>query len=161
RRFRWIMTMVLGMAFGFIAKENHFMHGAIIGMFFSGLALWQVIQGRMFLAVAPSLLGGGIGFWLLEAGQVMPALLVVGLGTAVAVALLVMWLGEECCGRLSDSDAADLDDVMVSLIMTFLVPFGRLVLGWVAMAYNTPTDLLRSVGIVLIMTALYVGFAYF
>lgn len=161
RRFRWIMTMVLGMAFGFIAKENHFMHGAIIGMFFSGLALWQVIQGRMFLAVAPSLLGGGIGFWLLEAGQVMPALLVVGLGTAVTVALLVMWLGAEGWRKLRHSEAADLAVVMVTLIMPFLAPFGHLVLGWDAMAYNTPTDLLRSVGLVLIMTALSVGFAYF
>ena len=34
--------MVAGMAFGFATMENHFIHGAIIGAFFVGLALWQV-----------------------------------------------------------------------------------------------------------------------
>ncbi len=40
---RWIMVMMLGMALGFITKENHFMNGAIIGAFFAGLAVWQVM----------------------------------------------------------------------------------------------------------------------
>ncbi|MEM7532437.1 MAG: flippase activity-associated protein Agl23 [Chloroflexota bacterium] len=43
---RWVVVMVLGMAFGFITKENHFMGGAIMGAFFSGLALWQAVSTR-------------------------------------------------------------------------------------------------------------------
>jgi len=44
RRFRWVMVMVLGMAFGFISKENHFMTGATVGVFFAGLAAWQMVR---------------------------------------------------------------------------------------------------------------------
>lgn len=161
QRFRWVMVMVLSMAFGFVTKENQFMHGAIIGMFFSGLVLWQVIQGRMFLAVAPSLLGGGIGFWLLEVGQLVPGVIVAGLGMLVTLVLLVIWLGKDGWLQVRQSQVADLAVVMVTLIMPFLAPFGHLVLGWDAMAYTTTTDMLRSAGLVLIMTGAAVGIAYY
>lgn len=38
---RYLMLMTMGMAWGFITKENHFMNGAVMGAFFSGLAIWQ------------------------------------------------------------------------------------------------------------------------
>jgi len=46
RRFRWMMVMALGMAFGFISKENHFITGAIVGPFFAGLAIWQMVMQK-------------------------------------------------------------------------------------------------------------------
>ncbi|MEM7127723.1 MAG: flippase activity-associated protein Agl23 [Chloroflexota bacterium] len=45
RERKYLLGVTLSMAFGFIAKENHFMSGAIIGAFFAGLALWQAIPG--------------------------------------------------------------------------------------------------------------------
>lgn len=161
QRFRWVMVMVLGMAFGFIAKENHFMHGAIIGVFFSGLALWHAIQARMFLAAAPSLLGSGIGFWLFEVGQTLPGVMVAGLGMLVTLALLVIWLGQEGWRKVRDSEIADLAVVMLTMIMPFMAPFGHLALGWDAMAYTTTTDMMRSAGLVLVMAGAAVGIAYY
>lgn len=46
RQWRYLLVMTLGMAFGFVSKENHFMHGAVIGLFFGLLALWQVLYTR-------------------------------------------------------------------------------------------------------------------
>lgn len=40
---RWLYMMVTGMVFGFIAKENQFITGAIFGSFVVGLATWRAI----------------------------------------------------------------------------------------------------------------------
>ncbi|RIK53478.1 MAG: hypothetical protein DCC57_08240 [Chloroflexi bacterium] len=161
RRMRWLTFMVLGMAFGFIAKENHFMHGAILGVFFAGLALWQVIGRRVFLAAAVGLFGASIGFYLFEIGQTPAALALAGVGIAAALGLLGKWLMGTPWARLRHSDAADLAVVMATAVMPFLAPFGHLLFGWDAMAYATTADLLRSAGLVLVMVALSVGTAYF
>ncbi|MBV7329522.1 TIGR03663 family protein [Chloroflexi bacterium TSY] len=44
RRFRYLMIMTLGMAFGFVSKENHFITGAIIGAYFAMLALRDLLD---------------------------------------------------------------------------------------------------------------------
>jgi uncharacterized protein (TIGR03663 family) len=61
-RFRWLMVMVVSMALAFTTMENAFIHGAILGVFFAGLALWQIVKERIFVAASPALFGGGIGF---------------------------------------------------------------------------------------------------
>ncbi len=43
RRFRYLLIMVVGMALGFVTKENHFIGGALIGSFFAGLAFWRAL----------------------------------------------------------------------------------------------------------------------
>lgn len=45
RQFRNLVIMTVGMALGFVTKENHFMTGAVVGAFFAGLAAWQLIRG--------------------------------------------------------------------------------------------------------------------
>src|SRR5690606_15331443 len=90
-RLRWLIVMMLGMAFGFVTMENSFIHGALFGLFFAVLALWQVIGGRVFWAAAPALFGAGAGFWLFEAEQRGLGLVVAGVGVAAALALLVVW----------------------------------------------------------------------
>lgn len=46
RELRWLYLMVIGMAFGFITKENQFMSGAIFGSFLVGLTLWRMVSDR-------------------------------------------------------------------------------------------------------------------
>lgn len=161
RRWRWLTLMVLGMALGFITKENHFIHGALLGVFFAGLALWQVLDRRVFLAAAVGMLGTGTGFYLFEIGQIGAALAVAGLGIVVAVGLLAMWLWGTAWTKVRASDAADLAVMMATAVMPFLAPFGHLLFGWDAMASATTTDLLRSAGLVLVMVALSVAIAYY
>ena len=62
RRLRDLVIMVAGMAFGFATMENHFIHGAIIGAFIGGLALWQVVRHWAFIVAAPLLIGGGVWY---------------------------------------------------------------------------------------------------
>ena len=160
-RRRWLAVMLLGMTPAFIAKENAFMAGAIIGAFFAGLAVWRVIGPRFFIAVAPVLFGGGTAFWLFESGQTAFSLVAAGVGAIVSLALLIAWLRGEAWGRLRNSSAADLAVVMLTLIMPFTAPFGHAALGWDPMAYVTNTDLLRSAGLVLLVTLGSVGIAYY
>ncbi len=49
---RYLLMVAMGMAWGFIAKENHFMNGAIIGAFFVGLAIWQWMGKKVWRASA-------------------------------------------------------------------------------------------------------------
>ncbi|MDQ3248089.1 MAG: TIGR03663 family protein, partial [Chloroflexota bacterium] len=57
---KWLTVITLGMVFGILAMEAHFISGAILGVFFAGLALWQVIGHRVFYAGAPPF----VGFWV-------------------------------------------------------------------------------------------------
>ncbi|HXF62192.1 MAG TPA: flippase activity-associated protein Agl23, partial [Caldilineaceae bacterium] len=160
-RLRWLIVMMLGMAFSFVTMENSFIHGALFGLFFSALALWQVIGGRVFAAAAPALFGAGAGFWLLEADQTGVGLAVAGVGVAVSVALLGVWLIGPPWQKLRHNDAADLAILMATLVMPFLSPFGHLLFGWDAMAYTTNTDLMRSASLVFVLTVASVALAYY
>jgi len=52
RQPRYLLMVAMGMAWGLIAKENHFMNGAIMGAFFVGLALWQWFRNTAWRASA-------------------------------------------------------------------------------------------------------------
>lgn len=160
-RFRWLVVMVMGMAFGFVTMENHFIHGAIIGSFFAGLAIWQVIRGRFFAAIAPVVVGGGLGYWVLELGQGQAGVLLGIVGVLGTLALLVWWLGPKGLERIRLNEPAELAVVMATMVLPFLSPFVHLALGWDPMAYASNEDLARSAGLVLFMVALAVGVAYY
>lgn len=160
-RTRWLGVMVLGMALGFVTMENHFIHGALLGAFFAGLALWQVIGRDVYLAAAVGLLAGSGSFYFFELGQTGIALAIAGIGIVIAVGLLVRWLMGTPWSRLRRNDAADLAVMMATAVMPFLAPFGHLIFGWDAMAYATTTDLMRSAGLVLVMAAISVSVGYY
>ncbi len=161
RRFRWVVLMVLAMVFGFISKENQFMHGAIIGAFFAGLALWQIVGGLLFAAVAPALFLGGIGYWLHESGIHGFGAPVALLGVLASAGLLAYRLRSSGWAQLRRSPVADLGVIMLTLIMPFLAPFGHLLLGWDPMAYATSLDLLHSAALVMVMVILSVALAFY
>lgn len=160
-RFRWLVVMMLGMAFGFVTMENHFIHGAILGTFFAGLALWQVIQGRAFVAVVPVAIGAILGFWLAETGQRQLGIALALAGILGTISLLVWWLGAEGLKRIRLNEPAELAVVMLTLVMPFLSPFLHLALGWDAMAYTANAELLRTTALVLLLVGLAVAIAYY
>lgn len=160
-RYRWLMVMVVSMGLAFATMENAFIHGAFLGLFFGGLALWQILRERFFLAAAPALLGVGIGFGLYEGGIVAAGIALAAIGVVGMLALLVVWMGVDGWQKFRNNDAADVAVLMATLVMPFLAPFLHLVFGWDAMAYTTTTDLMRSAGLVLFMAAVGVGIAYF
>ena len=162
RRFRWVWGMVLAMAFAFITMENAFIHGAILGAFCGALALWQIIQGRMFMAITPTLFAAALAFWMLESGQQpLWIAVIVGAGVIGTFALLFVWTGAEGWRKLRRNEVFDLAVLMLTLIMPFLAPFGHYLFQWDPMAYTTTVDMLRSAGLVTLMTAASVGLAYF
>lgn len=55
RQIKYLMVMTLGMAFGLVAKENHFITGAIMGAFFGSLWLWRSLLGDEDLLASPSM----------------------------------------------------------------------------------------------------------
>ncbi len=158
RRFKWIMVMAMGMAMGFITKENHFMNGAIIGAFFAGLAVWQIIGRNLFLVIAPLLLATPISYALHVQDSNMWAVAILGVGALVAFALVVLFMLRPSLGenwrRLRRDVSADLAVLMLTLVLPFTAPFGHLALGWDAMAYATQTDIMRSVLLVGVVTLL-------
>jgi uncharacterized protein (TIGR03663 family) len=161
RRHRWLVVMLAGMAFGFVTMENHFIHGALIGAFFASLALWQVIGGRLFIALTPLLLAAGLAFYLHLLDLEMEAVAVAGAGAALSVIFLARWLGAQGWVLLRRNDAADLAILMLTLVMPFTAPFLHLALGWEPMEYRNLEDFLRSALLVLIVTLLGIGLAYY
>ncbi len=160
-RFRWLALMVVSMAFAFVTMENSFIHGAILGAFFAGLALWQIIRGRLFLAAAPALFGVGIGFWFFETGNTTLGLALAGAGVVAMLVVLGISLGASGWSRLRRSDAADVAVVMATLVMPFLTPFLHILVGWDAMAYATTLDLMHSILLVGVMSIASVLVAYY
>jgi uncharacterized protein (TIGR03663 family) len=160
-RYRWLMVMVVSMGLAFATMENAFIHGALLGIFFGALAIWQVVKERLFIAASPALFGIGLGFWLIESGQKSFGLACAGLGVAAMLVLLVMWIGAEGWRKLRHSDTADLAVVMATLVMPFLSPILHLILGWDPLAHSTNTELMRSAGLVLLMTAVSAAVAYY
>jgi uncharacterized protein (TIGR03663 family) len=161
KRYRWLMVMVVSMGLAFTTMENAFIHGALFGIFFSGLALWQIVKGRLFIAVSPALFGVGIGFWFFETGQTIVGLICAVVGVLGMLVLLGMWLGAEGWRKLRSNESAVLAVLMATLVLPFLSPVLHLALGWDAMAYASNTDLLRSGGLILVMTVIAVAIAFY
>lgn len=191
RQWRWLMVMTMGMAWGFIAKENHFMNGAIMGAFFVGLAAWQLVGQRLWLAVAPVAIGGGFWYWLhirarelatqaAGAGDGAEALLsqsdrteMIGLaglaiGGIIAIALVVTAMKRDDWTRLRRNPSADLAIVMVSLILPFVSPFIlAFVFRWdLKEKFDningwSTGDMTLTAGLVLALTLISVAIAYF
>ena len=90
--FRYLVTMILGMAFGFVAKENHFMTGAIIGAFFASLALWQSISERVFIVIAPMIFGARGWYFFHVRDQDSVALLILGVAGLATLGLAIYFL---------------------------------------------------------------------
>lgn len=161
RRLRWVTLMVAGMALGFITKENQFMNGVILGGFFVGLALWQVMDRALLGIAAPLIFAGGLSYYFRETGNSRFALIAIGVGALIAFILFLWYVRGKPWQDLRHNDAADLAVLMLTLVLPFTAPFGHLVLGWDAMAYATNTDLMRSALLVGMMTALSAGVAFF
>ncbi|MEZ4620126.1 MAG: TIGR03663 family protein [Caldilineaceae bacterium] len=183
---RWLMVMALGMAWGFITKENHFMNGAIMGGFFVGLAFWQIIGNRIWQAVGVVSIGGGLWYWLhirardlatqansaedlLRQSDRSEMLGIIALGIAFLVALVLIYLALKPgdIAKLRRNAAADLAVLMVSLILPFVSPF-ILAFGfrWELKekfdninAWST-SDMAVTAGIVLFLTVISLVVAY-
>lgn len=153
RQPRWLLVVTLGMAFGFITKENHFMNGAIMGAFFLGLACWQLIGQRLWVAVAPVIFAGGLWYWFHlrardlakqaesmadQAQQLLTqshraelyGLIVLLLGAASAITLVYLAFRREDWPRLRQNASVDLAVLMLTLILPFISPFVLVALGW-------------------------------
>jgi len=123
RKFRYLVIMMLGMALGFIAKEVHFIHGAIIGAFFGGLALWQLIGGVRTAIVAAPLAAGGAFWWVLhEMKNDFVGMIGLGAMLLVAAGLAVYFLRAHW-NEIRRNAAADLAVIMATLVLPFLSPF--------------------------------------
>ena len=139
---RWLMVMAMGMAWGFIAKENHFMNGAIMGGFFVGLAIWGVIRHKLWPAVAAVSIGGGFWYWLhIRARELanqangseeilaqsvrseMTGQIGLGICLVIAIALIVFSMKRADWLRLRWNPSMDLAILMGTLVLPFVSPF--------------------------------------
>ncbi|MEX1018010.1 MAG: flippase activity-associated protein Agl23 [Litorilinea sp.] len=161
QRGKWLWVMVMGMAWGFIAKENHFMHGALLGVFFVGLALWQVIGQRTVAALGPLIVGIGIAYPVHVADQDLLAAGIVAVGVLASAFIVLRSFGKDGWEQLRRSDAADLAVIMLTMIMPFTAPFLHEVLGWDPLAAESTVDILRSAALIGVVTAVGTGMAYF
>lgn len=140
RKFRYLVIMMLGMALGFIAKEVHFMHGAIIGAFFAGLTLWQMVgPRRTALVAAPLAVGGLFWFVLHEMKNDLVGMIGLGVLALVGVGVAVYFLRGRWA-ELRRNPAADLTVIMVTLVLPFLSPFLFVFTGGDPTVFTTATD---------------------
>ncbi len=173
RGFRWLVMMTLGMALGFITKENHFMGGAILGAFFAGLALWQSIrQGFLFMA-APLFMGGGVWYYFHQNDR--DDLGLIGLGVAALVALVIffLFLRRDRWQTLRHSASGDLAVTMLTLVMPFTAPLVYLgvapIVGWEILHFEdwqSPQSIgqefvMRYGGLAVVMTIVAALVAFF
>ena len=179
RRLRYLTVMMVGMAFGFVSKENHFISGAIIGSFFAALALWQVLKVRSLIIFAVASVTGVAWyvFHILARGAedaaateavvegaeavveatsraLLPEYIALGIGSLIILVLLGIFLAMgKNWKRLINNSAMDLAVLMLTLIMPFLAPIGHAIFGWDPLAKATNEELMRSAGLVLFFTA--------
>lgn len=140
RKLRYLVIMMLGMAVGFIAKEVHFMHGGIIGAFFAGLALWQMIGVRPTLLVAAPLAVGGAFWWVLhEMKNDLVGMVGLGVMALVAIGIAVYFLRGKW-DELRRNPAADLTVIMLTMVLPFLAPFIFIFTGGDPVVFTTSAD---------------------
>jgi len=190
RERKWLSLIMVGMAFGILSMEAHFISGAILGAFFMGLALWQVIGHKLWAAVAPLSIAGGIWYFLHirardlskeaeTAGDGAAQLLqrsdrfeMLGLGVLVlagliALAILYLYIKRDQWQRLRQSVNVDLAVLMLTLVLPFTSAFFLPVLGWNLkekfdnIAGWTTNEMATVAFIVVMLTALAAGLAYF
>lgn len=190
RERKWLAWIMVGMSLGILAMEAHFISGAILGAFFVGLALWQVVGHRLWLAVAPVFAAGG--FWYVlhvqarelskqaETAAEGAADLIsrsnrlefTGLG-AIAIAVIIgfvliyMVMNREKWQQLRRSVHLDLAVFMLTLVLPFTGAFFLPLLGWTlknkfdAVGAWTTFEIATAASIVILLTVLAVGIAYF
>ncbi len=168
---RWLIAVTLGMVLGLLAMEAHFISGAILGVFFVGLALWQVIERRTFMAFAP--LVAGFGFWYVFHKRDQDIIGTIGLlvGAGIFVALVWNHLGREEWRKLRRNHSADLAVFMFTLVLPFLSPFIHLAatavgIEWPVIDYQNPQNtatgvILAYIFVVLMLAAISVAIAWY
>lgn len=186
RQPRWLMVMALGMAWGFIAKENHFMNGAIMGGFFVALALWNIIGHKLWQAVAPVAVGGGFWYWFhIEARELanqangaeeilrqsnrteMIGIAGLAVGGLIALFLVIFAMKKGDWVKLRRDPSADVAILMLSLIMPFVSPFLLIGFGWELKAKFdninawTTGDMALTGILVLVLTLISFAMAYY
>lgn len=189
RQPRWLFVMAMGMAWGFITKENHFMNGAIMGAFFVGLAFWQMVGTRLWLAVAPLVPGSLIWYFLhIRARELSTQSQTAGDGAAqllqqsnrlemlgllalfmagVAFAVMIYtFMQREDWPKLRKNASADLAVLMLTLVLPFVSPFVLLALGWELknrfdnIGAWTTGELALTATLVVVLIALAFGIAF-
>ena len=190
RERKWLAWIMVGMSLGILAMEAHFISGAILGAFFVGLALWQVVGHRLWLAVAPVFAAGG--FWYVlhvearelsqqattatdQAAELLSRsnrLEFTGLG-AIAIAVIIgailiyMVMNREKWQQLRRSIHLDLAVFMLTLVMPFTGAFFLPLLGWSlknkfdAVGAWTTFEMATAAAIVILLSVAAVGIAYF
>jgi predicted membrane-bound mannosyltransferase/DNA-binding beta-propeller fold protein YncE len=168
RRFRWLALMVAAMAFSFVTMENSFITGAVFGGFFVLLALWQVIDLRIFAVLAPVILTGVISYYYHYLDQDNIAIPVLVVGGAVALILLIVMLVTRrgSWQRLRHIVSADLAVLMLTLVLPFMASFLHLVLGgdsaiFKDSAYLDNSMVMRLGGLVALATGLSTAIAFY
>jgi uncharacterized protein (TIGR03663 family) len=120
--FKWASLMVTAMAVGFATMENHFIHGAIIGAFFAGLAIYQVIGWWLWTMVAPLILGATGWFWFHEQKNDPVAFLVLGIAFLIAVVPLLLG-GRGRWREFQRRSGGDLAVIMLTMVLPFTASF--------------------------------------
>jgi len=140
RRLRDLGIMVAGMAFGFATMENHFIHGAIIGSFVAGLAIWQVMGARWTFIVAAPIAVGGSAWWVLhEMKQDFWGLIIVGAGLITALVLLLLGMRGHW-RQLRIHPAADMAVIMLTLVLPFMAAFLHVFTGGDPQVFTNVAD---------------------
>ena len=168
RRPRYLFVMVAGMAFGFVTMENHFIHGAIIGAFFAGLAIWQVAGVWLFGIAAPMAFAGSAWYFFHNQGNDRYGMIAVAIGGAIALGLLVVALR----GRwhaLRQNTAGDLAVLMLTLVLPFTAAFLHVFAGGDAKVFTaageyTNQEMIIRLSIMVtlcVLTSLAIGVGWF
>lgn len=131
RRFRWIMGMTLVMGFSFATMENSFITGAVFGGFFVLLALWQAIDWRMFVTIAPAIPLGILTYYYhyVDRDDIAVVFLAIAVVASVALGIFFLVTTRGAWSRLRHSLAADVAILMVTLVLPFLASFLHVLLG--------------------------------
>lgn len=190
RQSKWLTLIMVGMSLGILSMEAHFISGAILGAFFIGLALWQVIGHKLWTIVAPLIAGGGIWYvfhiWARDLGKQAETatdqaaqllqqsnrweytgLGVLGVAAIIAAVLLYFYIKREDWPRLRQNVNVDLAVFMLTLVMPFTAAFFLPVLGWSLkdkfdnVAGWTTGEMATVAFIVVLLTGLAAGIAYF
>lgn len=190
RERKWLSLIMVGMAFGILSMEAHFISGAILGAFFISLGLWQVIGQRLWTALAPLPIGGGIWYALHiqardlanqaatatdQAAELLSrsdrlewtGIAALGVAGLISLGVLYLYVKREQWDRLRQSVSIDLGVLMLTLVLPFTAAFLLPLLGWQLKAKFdniagwTTGEMVTVAVIVILLTVLAVGIAYF